>query len=114
VENQAWQQLAAAKIFQRELTDVFESEIAWFSIGEATFATHPGETAPIFGLETKELMKDGPKFILGLSQDAMGYILKPEYFDDPNLRHASYLTRMSFGRKKGPLIMTELKKLSEK
>jgi hypothetical protein len=113
VENQAWQQLAAAGIFQRELTDVVESEIAWFSIGEATFATHPGETAPIFGLETKELMQDGPKFILGLSQDAMGYILKPEYFDDPNLPHASYLTRMSLGRNTGPLIMEELKNLSK-
>jgi hypothetical protein len=113
VENEAWQQLAAAGIFQRELNDVVESEIAWFSIGEASFATHPGETAPIFGLDTKELMGDGPKFILGLSQDAMGYILKPAYFDDPSLPHSAYLTRMSLGKRTGPLIMEELKKLSK-
>lgn len=59
-------------------------------------------------------MQDGPKFILGLSQDAMGYILKPEYFDDPSLPHAPYLTGMSLGRNTGPLIMDELKKLSKK
>jgi len=112
VENEAWQQLAAAGIFQRNLDDEVETEIAWFSIGEATFATHPGETAPIFGLDTKELMGEGPKFVLGLSQDAMGYILRPAYFEDPSLPHSAYLTRMSLGKNTGPIIMEELKKLA--
>jgi len=113
VENPAWQQLAAAGIFKREISDFLESEIVWFSIGEATFASHPGETAPAFGLETKAMMADGPKFVLGLTQDALGYILKPVYFEDKSLPHAPYLTSMSLGKQTGPHLMETLKNLSE-
>lgn len=114
VENQAWQQLSAAGIVQRDFKDVVESEIVWFSIGEATFASHPGETAPAYGLETKELMVEGPKFVLGLSQDALGYILKPVYFEDSKMPHAQYLTSMSLGKQTGPHLMETLKNLSER
>jgi len=114
VMNKAWQQLSAAGIIiDRKVTDVIESEVVWFSIGEATFASHPGETAPIYGLKTKELMPEGPRFILGLSQDALGYIVKPSYFDNPNLPHAPYLTRMSLGKETGNVLMEELTKLSK-
>ncbi len=113
VENEAWQQLAAGGIIHRKVTDSIESEVAWFSVGNASFATHPGETAPIYGLQTKEMMPDGPKFILGLSQDALGYIVKPVYFEDQNLPHAAYLTRMSLGKQTGPILMETLKNLSK-
>lgn len=113
VANEAWQQLSAGGIIvDREVTDVIESELVWFSLGEATFASHPGETAPIYSLNTKELMPEGPKFILGLSQDALGYIVKPSYFEDQNLPHAPYLTRMSLGKETGNVMMEELTKLS--
>jgi hypothetical protein len=112
VENEGWKQLAAAGIFHRKFTEFIESEIVWFSIGEATFATHPGETAPAFGLQTKALMPEGPKFVLGLGQDALGYILKPEYFEDLTIPHAPYLTRMSLGKNTGLILMDELKKLA--
>ncbi|MFD2201091.1 neutral/alkaline non-lysosomal ceramidase N-terminal domain-containing protein [Shivajiella indica] len=114
VENEAWKQLAAGGIIQRTITDVVETEVVWFSIGEATFATHPGETAPIFGLQTKALMPEGPKFVLGLGQDALGYIVKPEYFEDQFLPHAHYLTRMSLGKGTGKDLMKVLEELSKK
>lgn len=111
VENAAWKQLAAIGTIQREISDSVETEITWFAIGPAQFATHPGETAPWYGLETKRLMRTGPKFVLGLANDALGYILKPVYFDDKTKPHAEYLTSMSVGKPTGPLIMRTLEQL---
>lgn len=113
VENESWRQLAAGGIIQRAISDLVETEVVWFSIGEATFATHPGETAPIYALQTKGLMPVGPQFVLGLGQDALGYILKPEYFEDQTLPHAPYLTRMSLGKSTANHLMQTLEELSE-
>ncbi|MGY6741256.1 MAG: neutral/alkaline non-lysosomal ceramidase N-terminal domain-containing protein [Cecembia sp.] len=114
VENEAWQQLAAGGIIQRAISEVVETEVVWFSIGEANFATHPGETAPIYGLQTKAMMPEGPQFVLGLGQDALGYIVKPEYFEDQTLPHAPYLTRMSLGKDTGAQLLKTLETLSGK
>lgn len=113
VENEVWRQLAQASIVDRDISHYVRSEVAWFGIGEASFATHPGETAPYYSIETKKLMPDGPKFILGLGQDALGYILKPEYYKDYTISHSQYLTSMSLGQNSGPTLMEELKRLSE-
>lgn len=112
VENEAWQQLAAGGIIHRTISDVVETEVVWFSIGEANFATHPGETAPIYGLQTKAMMPEGPQFVLGLGQDALGYIVKPKYFEDQTLPHAPYLTRMSLGKSTGQQVMKTLEDLA--
>jgi len=114
VENEAWKQLAAIGTIPREIQDSVATEIAWFAIGDAQFATHPGETAPYYGLETKKLMKTGPRFVLGLSMDALGYILKPVFFEDKTIPHAEYLTSMSVGRQTGPILMKTLEGLIEK
>ncbi|HLW49609.1 MAG TPA: hypothetical protein VKZ78_01435, partial [Sphingobacteriaceae bacterium] len=73
------------------------TEIAWFSVGDAVFATHPGETSPLYSMQTKALMRtNGPKFVLGLAQDLLGYILKPEFFQSGTSLHgAPYLTGRS-------------------
>lgn len=113
VSNDGWKQLSHYGIIPRKIQDLVQTEIVWFEIGQAKFATHPGETAPYYGLETKKLMGTGPKFVLGLSQDALGYILKPVYFEDSSLPHAEYLTRMSVGPETGPLIMQTLQDLSK-
>lgn len=111
VENEAWQQLAAIGTIKRNFTETVETEISYFRIGEAQFVTHPGETAPFYSLESKKMMKNGPKFILGLGNDALGYILKPAYFENPSLLHAEYLTRMSVGKQTGPMILETVKEL---
>jgi len=113
VENEAWKQLSAIGTIPRKIQDSVTTEIAWFAIGEAQFATHPGETAPWYGLETKKLMKTGPRFVLGLSMDALGYIVKPSFFEDPSIPHAEYLTSMSVGRQTGPILMKALDELIE-
>jgi hypothetical protein len=111
VENEAWQQLAAIGTVKRAITDSVETEVTWFAIGTAQFATHPGETTPYLGLKTKSWMNSGPRFVLGLSQDALGYILKPEFFEEPPKEHAEYLTRMSLGKQTSPLIEQQLRKI---
>jgi hypothetical protein len=89
-----------------------ETEVTWFSLGDAQFATHPGETAPMFAEETRSLMKSGPKFILGLGNDHLGYIIPPAYFDEPSkVKYADYLVSMSPGREAGPSMMAALKSI---
>ena len=73
-----------------------------------------GETPPAYSFLSRELMDSEPTFVLGLAMDAMGYILKPAYFDDPELPHAAYLTSMSPGREAGPLVAETLKALIPK
>lgn len=109
VENEAWKQLSAIGTINRQISDSVETEIAWFAIGDAQFATHPGETAPYYGLETRRMMGTGPRFVLGLSNDALGYILKPSFFEDPSIPHAEYLTSMSVGKEAGPILMNQLR-----
>lgn len=112
VSNPGWAQLSAAGVIKREISSTTTTEMAWFKIGEAQFITHPGETPPAFSFASKKLMGEGPKFVIGLGLDAMGYILKPEYFDpDTNLPHAEYLTRMSPGKEAGPLVLKKIEKL---
>ena len=112
VSNPGWAQLAAAGVIKRKISTTTTTEMAWFSIGEAQFITHPGETPPAYSFASKKLMSDGPKFVIGLGLDAMGYILKPEYFDpNTDLPHAEYLTRMSPGIEAGPLVLKKVHKL---
>jgi len=114
VANPGFQLMAGAGVINRKIDNGTYSEVAWFSIGEAMFATHPGETIPAMGKATKEMMQtNGPKFILGLSMDAMGYILSPEFFDTAKkIPHAPYLCSMSVGPEAMPVIMQVLRELS--
>jgi hypothetical protein len=115
VSNEGFQLLAAAGVVTREITDSVTTEIAWFSIGNAQFATHPGETTPVHSLETKALMKTGgPKIVIGFGMDAVGYILSPEFFQpDKKLDHTDYLLYMSIDREAGPALMKKIKQLAE-
>jgi len=114
VENQGWRMLSEAKVIGRTFTEAVETNMAWFSIGGVQFATHPGETTPWLSLETRKLMGVGPKMVMGLAQDALGYILKPEFFGKSTKAHAGYLTSMSLGKETTPAILGALKELSKK
>lgn len=97
VSNQQFQALARAGVLKREFNAGTLTEIVWFSVGDAVFATHPGETSPLYSMQTKSMMQtSGPKFVLGLGQDLLGYILKPEFFQPGTTLHgAPYLTGRS-------------------
>lgn len=111
--NPSFQMLSKMGTIKRTFGETVASEIAFFSIGDASFATHPGETCPALSLDTKKLMNNkGPKFILGLSQDALGYIIKPSFFDAGNkIPHSEYLTGMSIGSETMGIILSTLKNL---
>lgn len=89
-----------------------DTEVAWFSIGPAQFATHPGETAPYYGFETKKMMKSGPKFVLGLGLDELGYIVEKKFFEpQTRLGAAKYLVSMSPGPEAGAAMLKQLREI---
>jgi len=96
-------------IIVRPIGETVETEAAWFALGPAQFATHPGESAPLFAEKTRALMDTGPKFVLGLGLDELGYICPAAYFDTPDaFAHGSYLISMSPGRDAGATLMRAL------
>ena len=108
-ENERYTQMAAVGLVPRPIENGVETEVAWFAVGNAQFATHPGESAPAFAWATEKLMDTEPKFVIGLGLDEIGYILKPDYFDDPKaIPHAEYLTATSPGRQSGASMMSAL------
>jgi len=113
VSNQGFMMLSKAGVIPRKIEETVATEIAFFQIGRSAFATHPGETSPALGLSTKGMMPGrGPKFIVGLGMDALGYILKPEYFTAGNtIPHSAYLCSMSIGPKTLPLLEAALRDL---
>ena len=115
VENPGFRQLAKAGVINRSIDATVKTELAVFSIGNAMFATHPGETVPEMSLATRKLFKtNGPKFILGLSMDALGYIVKPYFFDPARkIPHAEYLCSMSVGPESSIIVMKTLAELTK-
>ena len=113
VDNPGFRLLSDIGVLSRPFGDSVLTEVAVFSIGEATFATHPGETVPQLSHRTKAMMPDGgPKFILGLGMDALGYILKPYFFDQAEkIPHSEYLCSVSLGISTQELIFNQLKQL---
>lgn len=114
VSNPGFLQLASLGVIKRTITNSVQTEIAWFGIGNARFVTHPGETSPSYSIDSKKLMKtSGPKFIIGLGMDGLGYIVTPDFFDfSNNIPHSEYLTGMSIDKNAGSVMMSVIEELS--
>jgi hypothetical protein len=74
---------ALGVVEQRDLSRGLESEVALARIGPARLLGLPGEPAPALGLELLARLDGQPRFLLGLCNDELGYLLPPEYFHDP-------------------------------
>ena len=113
VENKNFQVLSKLKVIDREVDNQVASEISYFKIGDASFITHPGETSPVYSTQSKKLMSGGgPKFVIGLGQDALGYILKPAFFNvEHEIDHAAYLTGMSIHSRAAIIMMQQIQQL---
>lgn len=109
--NEGFRQMSLAGLTPRDFRGAgVETEVAWFAVGAAQFATHPGETAPMFTRETKKLMTTGPKFVLGLGLDHLGYICPARFFADTKaIPYADYQITMSPGKDAGQRMMDALK-----
>lgn len=112
IENPAYQQMAAAGLTPRDMNKGTMTEVAWFAVGSAEFATHPGETAPHFARVTRQAMNGSPEFIVGLGLDELGYICKTEYFDQPeDYPSGKYLTSMSPGRSAAGALLAAIERI---
>jgi hypothetical protein len=113
IDNPGWIALLDSGVLQRErFAGALRTEVAWFAIGDIEFVTHPGETSPAFSLASRRLMQSGNGFVLGLALDALGYILKPEYFAaGAAFASAEYLTATSLGPQTGPLLLDALESI---
>jgi hypothetical protein len=116
VSNVNFQQLTKMGVINRSITDSVRTEVAWFSIGNAQFVTHPGETTPTHSFESKRLMtNEGPRFVIGLGMDALGYILTPEFYEEnPKVKHSEYLTGMSIDEEAGAVLIDHISSLANK
>ena len=101
-------------LIERDVVDGgVATAVARFTVANAEFVTHPGETSPYFSKASRDLMTHRHGFVMGLTQDALGYILKPDYFVHPdNYPHGDYLTSVSVGKDAGPLLMEALASLT--
>ncbi|MBI3046170.1 MAG: hypothetical protein HYY86_01320 [Candidatus Harrisonbacteria bacterium] len=79
------------------------------NIGPAEIVTVPGELFPKIWRRTKVKMKGQPKFIFGLTNGELGYILLPEDFDSGKHR---YHAGMSVGPQFGEAVDKALQNLA--
>jgi len=96
LENKMFQTLIKLHVFQGGAlkNGQVETEVSRFTIGPAEFLTIPGEALPNVGFYLKRHMHGQPKFLLGLTDDFLGYILAPE---DYGLRLYEYESGVSVG-----------------
>jgi hypothetical protein len=83
-----------------------KSEICALRLGEILFVTVPGEALPEVGKEVFSLMNAKHKFLVGLGQDEVGYILPKADFDPKK-----YEESMSLGPETAPTLLDALKNL---
>lgn len=106
LENVNFQVLMAAGVLKGSLKDgALTTEVCCLDLDDAQLVTVPGELLPKPGLELKQRMTGKPRFLLGLGNDELGYILDPADFDQPLYR---YERSMSVGRQAWPRIRDAL------
>ena len=78
-------------------------EVSWHQLGPVEFAVFPGEGTPEYALALKERMVSPGRFVVGLGNDSIGYILDPESIaKDTTGQLASYELKMGLGAPGGP------------
>jgi len=82
-----------------------KTEVNYIKIGNAQIATFPGEVLPKLGFKIKNAMTSKYKFVLGLANDELGYILAEEDF---NKELYKYEKSMSIGPKIGTITTSAL------
>ena len=110
LENEDFLKLSEAKILQGNsfTGGKVHTEVNLIKIGDAEIATFPGEVLPKLGFKVKNAMKSKHKFIFGVANDELGYILAEEDFNRDLYR---YEKSMSVGSKIGTITTEALLKL---
>lgn len=93
---------------------VSEIEVSWHQLGPAEFVVFPGEPSPEYGLMAKQRLTSPFRFVVGLGNDSIGYMVEPESMaNDPTGRLAGYERRMGLGSESGPTAWNVLRGLIE-
>jgi hypothetical protein len=82
------------------------------NIGTAQLVTIPGEALPNIGYYLKRNMPGDHDFLLGLTNDAFGYILSR--VDFMSFERYDYVTRTSLGEGTGPILIEKILSMVEK
>ena len=85
---------------------LLKSEVSALRLGEILFVTVPGEALPEVGREVFSLMNAKHRFLVGLGQDEVGYILPKADFDPKK-----YEESMSLGPDTAPTLLESLNQL---
>jgi hypothetical protein len=83
---------------------VLQSEVSALRLGDILLVTVPGEAFPEVGKEVFALMDARHRFLIGLGQDEIGYILPKADFDPKK-----YEESMSLGPETAPTLLDALK-----
>jgi len=89
--------------------NVISTRINLLNIGTAQAITIPGEALPNIGYYIKRKMPTEHPFLLGLTNDAFGYILSPEDFN--SFDRYNYISRTSLGEMTGEIYIKEVLEL---
>jgi hypothetical protein len=113
LENEGFLQLSEIGIFPKDsfIDNKVQTEVNYIRIGDAQIATFPGEALPKLGFKIKDAMNARYKFVFGLTNDELGYILAEEDF---NRDLYKYEKSMSVGSKAGTMTTDSLIKLISK
>ncbi len=106
VDNRTLKILRWMRVFKRKLYNGMARTEAWvIDINDAQIVTLPGQFFVKLGLELKREMKGKYKFVLGLANDEITYVLPPEDWD-PSRRGEE--ERVSLGVNTWPLLKEQL------
>jgi hypothetical protein len=76
------------------------------NLGTAQLVNIPGEALPNIGYYLKRKMPTEHPFLLGLTNDAFGYILTKEDFE--SFKRYDYVSRTSLGEQTGPILVDSI------
>lgn len=100
--NDNFSELLSRGVLRRERFDGhLWTEVTVARVAGAQFATISGEAFPDLGLEIKKMMRAKYKFVLGIAEDELGYIMQESDF---KLKLYNYEQSISVGPKSWPIL----------
>ncbi|MCC6507945.1 MAG: hypothetical protein IT423_02480 [Pirellulaceae bacterium] len=105
-----WQVIQASPLkYPHNADRTIQSRVNLVTIGDTQMLTIPGEALPNIGFYLKRKMHSPNKMLLGLTNDAFGYILTEVDFN--SFKRYEYISRTSLGEKTGTLLIDASLKL---
>jgi neutral/alkaline ceramidase-like enzyme len=88
---------------------MLKTSVFSLTIGDAQMASLPGEAAPVTGFAAKQMMAGRYKFLIGLGNDEVGYLLNEDQYNDTE--HYGYERTVSIGHKGLQIIMEQFQRI---